>query len=113
MNKSKVTKGKTIEETLRGVFILIVSLKIIDVVFVSKTLTPNDILFAFQLISLWGVFEFVIKIDKACRRLENAENLSEFISAFGSLLWILITQDLKNKISNFIRKICSKPTGHS
>jgi len=97
-------RGKTIEETLRGVFVTIVLLWVIGIIFISKTLTLNDIYFTLSLISLWGVFEFVIKIDKACKRLENAESLSEFISAFASLLWILITQDLKNKMSNFIKK---------
>lgn len=102
---NKESAGVQIERQLRGVFILIVFLWLLGIIFVAKKVTMNDVYFVFSLISLWGFFEFVISITKAAERLEKAKSYSEFFEAFFSLLWILITQDLKNRISNILKKI--------
>lgn len=104
---SEESTGTKIEKQLRGIFILIVFLWLLSII-VAKKVTMNDVYSIFPLISLWGCFEFVINITKVAERLERAKTYREFFEALFSLLWILITQDLKNRIYSVLKKIGRK-----
>jgi len=110
MNKSRrnnYSKSSQIKKQLREVFLIIVFFWLLSI-FVSKQITMNDVYVGFSLISLWSVFEFVIRISEAAEKLENAKTYPEFFSAFASLLWILLKEYIMNRIVDLLKRLYKK-----
>jgi len=97
-------KTREFENTLRSVIILLFILGILNV-YTLKRITAAEIGVFVSIFSLWGVFEWIIKLNRALHRIENAKNLKEVASGFLSLFALLIQQEVANRIRNLLSRI--------
>jgi len=76
-NQSAVEKGKTIKDVLHGILRLLLFLGILNIILKLNPFRLNwdDFKFFIEMFSLWGVFEWIIRIDEATKKLDNAKNI--------------------------------------
>jgi len=105
------TRREKFEKQLRGIIVLLFVLAFLNI-YTSKRFTMTEISVFISIFMLWGVFEWIIKVNRVLHRIENAKTFEEFLIAFFSLLALLIKQEIANRIENVISRIWKRINNH-